>query len=108
MAFENVRCGDSVIAGLLAASGPRGFEAFLPQDEAPLAHNNEEFTKHRQGSAAPVSVLPLGKTWKDIDFSLDKVKPDGETLRQFITRLILRYSYVMVSAPLVFVEKFFS
>lgn len=98
IAFEDVRCGDCILAGLMAASGPKGFEAFLPQDDTALSYGYHEFTQHRKESSDHVAVLPLGKNWKEIDFSLEKVKPPNETLRQFVSRLILRYSYIMVGS----------
>lgn len=97
IAFEDVHCGDCLIPALLGQSGSKGLNAFLPSEEQEEAELSHETTHERDKNADTVTVLPLKKRWREIDFSIDAVKPPSETPRQFAARLLLRYQYVMVS-----------
>lgn len=96
VAFEDLRCGDCIIPGLLHKSGIKGLEAFLPKEEEEVPGYSSEHTHYREQTDASVAVLPLEKNWKDVDFSMKAVLPSSETPRQFVSRLLLRYNYVMV------------
>ena len=89
IAFEHLKCGDCIMAGLLAASGDKGFEAFLP----PVSNNQPD-------PYLTQSVVPeLGgwnKSWQDLDYSRLRAleTPYGEwDARDFCVRLIQRYSF---------------
>jgi hypothetical protein len=87
VAFERIKCGDCLIAALLARSGDRGFEAFLP-----------EASKHSNPSTLDTQhTVPLiggwNKTWEGTEFSLNKVVSKDWNRRDFAVRLIQRYTY---------------
>lgn len=94
IAFEQLACGDCLIAALINVSGPQGISAFLPSPDT---------TVHVQPGSTP--HLPLTSTWAETDFSLAQVLPKGEEvlqLRTWCTRLIQRYIYTLGATPSTF------
>lgn len=90
IAFSQPTCGNCLMVALLGASGSKGLEAFLPPKED-LAFGGSQMS-------SPISdtpILPLSKSWRDADFTVQTNVPRDMTLRSFATRLLLRYSYVM-------------
>lgn len=87
VAFDDVKCGDCLIAALLARSGERGFEAFLP-----------EKTDHPRASKVDTqrNIAVIGgrsKNWQGAEFAVKKVVPKGWNRRDFAVRLIQRYTF---------------
>lgn len=87
VAFDKIKCGDCLIAALLAKSGERGFDAFLPDKET-----------HRKPSKVNTQkeVALIGgwnKHWNDTGFAIRKVVPSGWNRRDFAVRLIQRYTF---------------
>lgn len=76
VAFEKPRCGDCIIANLLAQSGTRGFEAFLPN----------------VSSSEGEESLSMAKTWKDAQY-------DTAGGRRRAVSLLQRYSYAIGTPP---------
>lgn len=92
MAFDAPECGDCMIAALLGETS-KGLEPFLPsRASARLASSASVTIDHLD-----TPVLPLTKTWQETDFSLVKVLPVDVSPRDFVTQLLLRYSYTMGS-----------
>ncbi|PWN25845.1 hypothetical protein BDZ90DRAFT_228196 [Jaminaea rosea] len=101
MAFENTACGDFLLTYLVARSGKKGLDVFLPSADTRFP-----------AVATPVQAdqttphLPLDSRWDDCDFSLSSVaRNTGSSLasrRIFATRLIQRYAYTIAGAPLDF------
>ena len=92
MAFDNPRCGDCIIAGLVTASGTKGLEAFLP----PKDHLMQHFLNtHGDGRVDVPYMGKLSTSWRDLDFSLMEVLGASWTPRDFVVRSIQRYSYVI-------------
>lgn len=97
VAFEQPRCGDCLIAGLLAKSGESGLKAFLPDVET-----------QEQSDLDTQAVVPqLGEarsTWQEVDFSLSSalnLSGSGRwTKRDFVVRLLQRYSYTFGTSSL--------
>ncbi|KAF2165854.1 hypothetical protein M409DRAFT_66840 [Zasmidium cellare ATCC 36951] len=94
IAFENQRCGDCIITGLIGASGISGIEKFVPE------HNDDVDSTWFSDTQSEPPHLPLTSDWRTTDFSLSQAVPKepGMTLRAWSIRLIQRYSYVLGSA----------
>lgn len=97
IAFEQPKCGDCIVAALIGASGTAGIDKFLPDHDA-------EVPSHilRSESVTTPPHLPLTSDWTTTNFSMFKAIPKGSmkpgmTLREWCTRLIQRYSYVLGS-----------
>lgn len=88
-AFEIPRCGDCIIAGLLGQSS-KGLEAFLPPRSREGSSPQQRFATKANAGETP--VLPTTARYEGVDFSLGSVLPAGDTAREFVTRLLLRYS----------------
>lgn len=87
VAFDKIKCGDCLIGALLAQSGERGLEAFLPE-------------KTTQGPISKIytrqHVALIGgwdKHWQATEFAVRKVVPKGWNRRDFAVRLIQRYTF---------------
>ena len=92
MAFENPRCGDCIIAGLLTASGKEGLEAFLP----PKSHLEKLFPATIGDGRKHVPYMGgLNKSWQGLDFSPKAVLGTHWTPRDFVIRSLQRYSYTV-------------
>lgn len=98
IAFEQPKCGDFLVALLVAQSGRRGLSAFLPHEGAalPLVENmvdKSETTPH----------LPLHARWQDGDFTLESVTRNtgwsGMPRRIFAMSMIQRYAYTIGTSP---------
>ncbi|KAJ7130767.1 hypothetical protein C8R43DRAFT_1024938 [Mycena crocata] len=84
VAFEMPECGDCLIAHLVGRSGPQGLSAFLPPKSASARE------PPRQGP-------PLAKRWQDAEFA-------SGVGRGVAVDLIQRYTYVVGSSPMQFME----
>ncbi|ORY85412.1 hypothetical protein BCR35DRAFT_330888 [Leucosporidium creatinivorum] len=86
VAFERPRCGDCLIVQLVAKSGEKGLEAFLPVEEQNIegAHAGSE----------EVEAIGLAKDWQTAEFGASKA-PSGRSRRQQAIALITRYAYVV-------------
>lgn len=82
VAFEKPKCGDCVIARLLAKSGERGLEAFLPPPGAGPA----------SAAGGAGVALSMAKTWQDAVY--ENVGGRARALS-----LLQRYSYVIGASP---------
>lgn len=88
IAFEDPQCGDCIIVALLGED-LKGLESFLPaKSRAPGNNLNTS-------DSLDTPVLPLTKTWQETDLALASVLPPDLCARDFVTRLLLRYSYTM-------------
>lgn len=94
VAFEQPKCGDLLVAMLVARSGRRGLSAFLPYEGARLPVveklvDKSETTPH----------LPLNDRWQDGDFALEAVTRNtgwsGMSRRVFAMSMIQRYAYTI-------------
>lgn len=100
IAFEQPRCGDCLMAGVLAKSGRNGLEAFLPAQDA----------KDVSTVKTQVTVPQLGEArdrWQEVDFSLAKALQTDHgrwSRRDFIVRLLQRYAYTFGSTGSSFIE----
>ncbi|WVQ83148.1 hypothetical protein IAT38_005286 [Cryptococcus sp. DSM 104549] len=111
-AFEHPDCGTCLIDALVAASGKRGIEAFLPAPDAvffpPGTEEGEEGMWRRSEP-----MLPLVGRWQDGDFGLGanvrrgqdvwegaKEREDGGVeLRRWVVKLLSRYNYIYGTTP---------
>ena len=93
-----------VLKALVSRSGPLGLSALLP----PI---NRIYP--RSSTPKPISEnsipphLPLGKDWRNIDFSLSAVLGSGTwgsgiSIREFSQRLLERYRYVIGASSSLF------
>lgn len=98
IAFEESKCGDFLVAMLVAQSGRRGLSAFLPHKGASLplvegAVDKSETTPH----------LPLNHRWQEGDFTLSAVTRNtgwsGMPRRIFAMSMIQRYAYTIGRSP---------
>ena len=91
MAFEKPQCGDCAIVVLLAQSGDKGLEAFLPKIEA------SNFTYAEDTRTTPPPMLgDLDKSWQKTDFSLSALyRESAWSRREYAVRLLQRYSYAI-------------
>ncbi|KAF8211706.1 hypothetical protein K438DRAFT_1807754 [Mycena galopus ATCC 62051] len=80
VAFEQLQCGDCLIAHLINKSGPTGLGAFLPPPDAP-----------RTLSQTP----SLAKSWQNTRFF-------SGMGREYAVNLIQRYTYVVGNSPMGF------
>lgn len=98
VAFQHYRCGDCISAALLGHASS-GLEAFLPpRGLHETAMNKEGAGTDYIAGEVETPVLPLTKHWEDTDFSLNNVMPTHVDARDFVTRLLLRYSYTMATS----------
>ncbi|KAK4497579.1 hypothetical protein PRZ48_012030 [Zasmidium cellare] len=97
IAFQNQRCGDCIITGLIGASGISGIGKFVPE------HDGESDSETVLDTSSEPPHLPLTSDWRATNFSMSEVVPGsyleaGMSLKIWTIRLIQRYSYVMGSA----------
>lgn len=98
VAFEEPKCGDFLVAMLVAQSGRRGLSAFLPYEGAslPLVENLVD-------KSETVPHLPLNDRWQDGDFTLEGVTRNtgwsGMPRRIFAMSMIQRYAYTIGRSP---------
>ena len=125
VAFEQPRCGDCLMAGLLRASGERGFEAFLPPKSKQEGRSSVSSRRWWPFSARDVdnqeTVPELGQlrqNWQEADLSLKAAlaspslqhtagtasSSQWSSKRDFAVRLIQRYSYSFGDTPSSFNE----
>ncbi|KAG9119574.1 hypothetical protein FRC07_005346 [Ceratobasidium sp. 392] len=97
IAFGAPRCGDCIINALVAASGPLGLSAFLPNPPHGLK------STHQQSVHDPVPHLPLVSDYRSGDFSLRGVLGDSATdVREWTVRMLQRYRFVLGDTPSIF------
>ncbi|KAG8710670.1 hypothetical protein FRC08_016864 [Ceratobasidium sp. 394] len=95
--FKAPKCGDCIINALVAASGPLGLSAFLPNP----THGLE--STHHQSGRDPVPHLPLVSDYQTGDFSLRGVLGDSTTdVREWTVRMLQRYRFVIGDTPSIF------
>ncbi|GAA5941932.1 hypothetical protein JCM10213_004338 [Rhodosporidiobolus nylandii] len=92
IAFERPECGDCLIVQLLAKSGERGLEAFLPEKV-----EKEQLDR----SLEVVTVGTSGMIWKELDFN---TVLSGASRRQQAISLIQRYAYSIGTSPFAFLS----
>ncbi|PWN53680.1 hypothetical protein IE53DRAFT_383813 [Violaceomyces palustris] len=104
--FERPECGDCLITHLVGQSGKQGLNAFLPpkNSEFPLSRSAGRVAKNKAAKASLETTphLPLGKDFKEVDFSLASVakttgwdQGSAGSRRQFAVRMIQRYNYII-------------
>ncbi|KAG8686910.1 hypothetical protein FRC09_013844, partial [Ceratobasidium sp. 395] len=97
VAFSAPQCGDCIINALVAASGPLGLSAFLPNRPHGLK------SVHQQSPRDPVPHLPLVSDYQTGDFSLRSVLGDSVTdVREWTVRMLQRYRFVLGDTPSIF------
>ncbi|KAG9092897.1 hypothetical protein FS749_015347, partial [Ceratobasidium sp. UAMH 11750] len=99
LAFEVSRCGDCIITALVAASGPLGFSAFLPEPD-------RVWTRWKESVGASETVaphLPLVADYRAANFTLASVlavsRNDRGSVRDWAMELIARYRFTIAITP---------
>lgn len=94
VAFEHPECGDCITVALLAKSGERGLEAFLPKES--VSKTPGKVKKVDTRNEVPPVLGDLAKTWQEADFSLKTVLGNSAWMaRDYAVRLLQRYAYVV-------------
>ncbi|QRV88871.1 exopolysaccharide phosphotransferase [Ceratobasidium sp. AG-Ba] len=99
IAFDVSRCGDCIVTALVAASGPLGFSAFLPEQD-------RKWTRWKDAVGASETVaphLPLVADYRAANFTLESVlavsKNDKGSVRDWAMELIARYRFTIAITP---------
>jgi 3-O-alpha-D-mannopyranosyl-alpha-D-mannopyranose xylosylphosphotransferase len=106
--FDDHKCGDCLIIGLISKSGPRGLSAILPHEEQTFHPDRQ---REKQMWDRPEPMLPLVSEWQSGNFTLaDVVRPGQDVwegsehvesreqdgvirLRDWCVKLLSRYIY---------------
>lgn len=91
LAFEHPECGDCLIVALLAKSGQRGLDAFLPPNVAAAATDRPEVNPNSVPAAVAVGLGAV--EWEEADFAGPPLS--GDLARLTAVRLISRYAYAV-------------
>ncbi|KAG9126997.1 hypothetical protein FRC07_001077 [Ceratobasidium sp. 392] len=99
LAFDVSRCGDCIVTALVAASGPLGFSAFLPEQDRVWTR-----WKENDGPSETVAPhLPLVADYRAGNFTLASAlavsRSDKGSVRDWAMELIARYRFTIAITP---------
>ncbi|KAG8916073.1 hypothetical protein FRC01_003395 [Tulasnella sp. 417] len=102
VAFRQPKCGDCIINAVMNKCGQAGLDAFLPDSHRKFPPRPKSFFE--KGDRDPVPRLPLTSEWESVDFSIKGMTASELSVREWVTRALHRYRFVLGDTPSTFVQ----
>ncbi|KAG9050664.1 hypothetical protein FS837_003391 [Tulasnella sp. UAMH 9824] len=102
VAFRKPKCGDCIINAVMNKCGQTGLDAFLPDSRRTFPPRPKSFFE--KADKDPVPRLPLTLEWEPVDFSIKGMTASELSVREWVTRALHRYRFVLGDTPSTFVQ----